>query len=94
VLKDKNVAGLDWWSTQPIQPGQVPEVTGFGRIWARNEIDHFVLARLAEKKLRPSPEADPRVLVRRLYFDLIGLPPTPEQIEGFLESHRSFSVVN
>src|SRR5207249_6013686 len=46
-------------------------------------VDRFIIARLAEKKLAPSPPADARKLARRIYFDLIGLPPTPEQVEAF-----------
>src|SRR5258706_6557449 len=66
-------AGYDWWSLQPIKRPEVPRT---GRIdsangWAINPIDAFVLARLGEKKLSPSPIADRRTLIRRLYFDLI-----------------------
>ena len=49
----------------------------------RNPIDQFVLKRLEEAGLEPAPEADRRTLVRRAYFDLLGLPPTPEQVEKF-----------
>lgn len=52
--------------------------------WPRNGIDRFVLARLEQENLKPSPRADQHTLVRRLYFDLIGLPPTPEQADGFV----------
>src|SRR6266576_774237 len=52
--------------------------------WPRNPIDNFILAKLAENKLRPSPEADKRTLLRRLSLDLIGLPPTPEEVKAFL----------
>ena len=51
---------------------------------ASNPIDAFILAKLEEKGLRPAPPADRRTLVRRLYFDLHGLPPTPEQVEQFV----------
>ena len=54
----------------------------------RNPIDNFILAKLAEKKLKPAPEADKRTLARRLYFDLIGLPPTPEEMSDFLNDKR------
>ena len=67
---------LDWWSLQPIAKPATPAGTA-------NAIDAFVRAKLAEKQLAPSPEADARTLARRLYFDLIGLPPTPEEIEAF-----------
>ena len=50
----------------------------------RNTIDAFLLAKLAGQKLAFAPEADRRTLIRRVYFDLIGLPPTPEQVEAFV----------
>ncbi|MDB5298440.1 MAG: hypothetical protein JWO87_103 [Phycisphaerales bacterium] len=73
---------LDLWSLQPIRRPEPPAVRG--REWARNPIDHFVLARLESAGLHPSQEADKRTLVRRLYFDLTGLPPSPEQVHQFL----------
>jgi len=66
---------LDWWSLKPVVR---PEVPGTG-----NPIDAFVRAKLAEKHLTLSAPADARTLCRRLYFDLIGLPPTPEEIDAF-----------
>ena len=51
--------------------------------WARNSIDAFILAKLSEKALSPSREAERRTLARRLHFDLIGLPPTPEEVRRF-----------
>ncbi len=56
--------------------------------FTRNPIDQFILAKLAEKKLQPSREADKRTLARRLYFDLLGLPPTPEAVDEFLNDGR------
>ena len=50
----------------------------------RNEIDHFVLCELEQRKLKPALEADRRTLIRRLYFDLVGLPPEPEAVESFV----------
>jgi mono/diheme cytochrome c family protein len=72
----------EWWSLKPIIKPSVPSATSGTRI--ANPVDAFVVARLAEKGLSQSPEADRRTLIRRLYFDLIGLPPTPEEVEGFL----------
>ncbi|WP_246539671.1 DUF1553 domain-containing protein [Telmatocola sphagniphila] len=71
-------AGYDWWSFQPIVRPTVP---------AKNlhPIDAFIQAKLAEKKLKPSPPVDRRTLIRRVTFDLIGLPPTPEEIQNFLQ---------
>ncbi len=70
---------LDWWSLQPLQRPAVPAIAG-----VTNPIDAFIRAKLAEKKLTPSPETDRRTLIRRLYFDLTGLPPKPEEIDAFL----------
>lgn len=69
------------WSFQPVVRPQVPAVNNDK--WPRNPIDHFIAAKLAENKLQPSREADRRTLIRRLYFDLIGLPPTPEEVRVF-----------
>jgi hypothetical protein len=60
----------------------LPKVKRTG--WVRNPIDYFVLARLEAERLKPSPEADRYTLARRLYLDLIGLPPTPEEVEAFV----------
>ena len=75
-------AGLDWWSLQPIKRVDVPAVKTNGRV--RNAIDAFVLAKLEEQGLTLSSDADPRVLIRRLYFDLTGLPPSPEEAQRFV----------
>src|SRR5205823_5262070 len=63
--------------------------------WPRNAIDRFVLAKLEEKKLPHAADADKRTLLRRATFDLIGLPPTPEELQAFLEdtSPKAFSKV-
>lgn len=88
----KTRAGRDWWSLQPLKNVTPPSIGDSVKNpdsnrsliqWSSNEIDLFIAKKLAEKKLSPSPAATPRVLIRRLYFDLIGLPPTPEQIEQF-----------
>ena len=69
------------WSFQPIARPEVPLVKNAE--WPRNPIDNFIAAKLAENKLQPAREADRRTLIRRLYFDLIGLPPTPEEVRAF-----------
>ena len=75
-------AGYDWWSLQPVQNVSPPLL---GRAdWPRNGIDQFVLKRLLEKELAPSKQASPRAQIRRLYFDLIGLPPEPEVVTAFI----------
>ncbi len=70
-----------WWAIQPVRLPQVPKA---GNNWDRNEIDHFIQEKLQDSKLTPAREADRYELVRRAYFDLHGLPPTPEQIDKFI----------
>ncbi|WP_165065458.1 PSD1 and planctomycete cytochrome C domain-containing protein [Paludisphaera rhizosphaerae] len=69
-----------WPYRQVVRP-VVPTVNG--RDWSRNPIDAFILAQLEPAKLAPAPEADRRTLIRRATFDLIGLPPTPAEVEAF-----------
>jgi len=74
-------AALDpHWAFKPATRTPVP--TQRNR-WIRNRVDAFILAKLSESGLSPSPEADRRTLARRLHFDLIGLPPTPETVRQF-----------
>ncbi len=73
-----------WWSLQPISSPVPPSLSASEAAWARNSIDAFIVAGLRAKGLKPSPEADRRTLIRRLSFDLIGLPPSPEEVEDFL----------
>ena len=75
-------AGRKHWAYHPVTGIAPPSVKN--REWPRNEIDRFVLAGLEAKGLEPAAAADRAALVRRVYFDLIGLPPTPEQIDAFL----------
>ena len=77
--------GANWenhWSFVAPKRAPLPEVTN--RSWVRNEIDAFVLHRLEQEGLRPSPEADRTTLIRRVSLDLTGLPPTPSEIDAFL----------
>lgn len=71
-----------WWSLQPITNPTPPEVTDAS--WPANDYDSFILAKLEEKEWAPAEAADRRSLLRRLSFDLIGLPPTPEELNDFL----------
>jgi hypothetical protein len=77
---------LDLWSLKPVKRVEPPRVSN--KKFVRNPIDHFVVAKLEEKKLKPSSEADKRTLARRLYFDLTGLPPSPEEMDAFLKDNR------
>jgi hypothetical protein len=70
-----------FWSFQPPRDVLPPIVRA---PWCRTPVDNFILARLEEKRMRPSPEADPRTLLRRVTIDLTGLPPSAEEIEAFL----------
>ena len=70
------------WSFMPLRTAELPSIQR--RDWPKNPIDHFVLARLEQDGIEPSPEADRPTLIRRLYLDLIGLLPTPDQLQQFL----------
>ena len=75
-----------WWSLQPITQPEVPD--GDGLTESGNPIDRFVARSLANAGLKFSEEADPRTLIRRLHFDLTGLPPKPEEVEAFVEQFK------
>ena len=78
-------SGEDHWAFKAPQLSPVPAVRN--QRWVRNPIDAFILARLEREKIQPSAEADRVTLLRRLSLDLIGLPPTPEQVKAFLTDH-------
>lgn len=80
------------WAFQKVTKPKPPVVRNTG--WARNEIDRFVLSRLEAKGLSPAAEADRRTLARRLYFDLWGVPPTPDQVREFAESRSPLAYEN
>ena len=75
---------FDFWSLKPVVRHALPALGQADRDWARNPIDHFIAAKLAEKNLTHSVEANRRTLIRRVYYDLIGLPPDPSEIDTFL----------
>ncbi len=70
------------WSLISPRKHELPKIKNAG--WVRNDIDRFILARLEAESLLPAPEADRRTLLRRLTFDLLGLPPTPQDVDAFL----------
>jgi hypothetical protein len=82
TAKAAPVEAQPWWSLQEITSPPVPAVDPSS--WVRNPIDAFVLVKLRAMGLSPAPEADRRTLIRRLTFDLIGLPPTPDETEAFV----------
>ena len=71
-----------WWAFQPVKLTPAPAVQN--KAWAANPVDNYILAKLEEKNLKPSGPAEKQVLIRRLYFDLIGLPPTPAEVDAFV----------
>ena len=77
------------WSWQPPRTEPVPAVKNSA--WSGQPVDRFILAKLEEKQLKPAPAAEPHTLLRRLYFDLTGLPPKPEDIAAF---ERESSIGN
>jgi hypothetical protein len=93
ILKQWIQAGAPWpaavavddrpWAFQPIKRPAIPQIRN-SQSAIRNPIDSFVLAKLRAKRLSLAPEADRRTLIRRLSFDLIGLPPTPAEVDAFL----------
>ncbi|HWE03467.1 MAG TPA: DUF1553 domain-containing protein [Tepidisphaeraceae bacterium] len=84
---DRPAAALTHWSfTKPVRPA-LPRVKLEN--WPKNPIDRFVLAKLEEQGLSPSPEADRYTLCRRIYLDLIGLPPSPAQVDAFIGDHST-----
>jgi cytochrome c553 len=73
--------GREYWAYRPLVQSEPPKNASSS--WARTPIDQFILAKLDKNKLQPVADASPRLLVRRLYFVLIGLPPTPEEIDDW-----------
>ena len=87
-------AGYNWWSLQPLRVIEPPPANSLTRSVSEgadrrpvNPIDNFICLRLEKAGLKPSPEADRRTLIRRLSYDLIGLPPAPEEVEEFVNDH-------
>src|SRR5436305_1807775 len=70
------------WAFQPVKLPVLPAVKNAA--WAKAPVDRFILARLEAKGLKPNPAADRRTLLRRASYDLTGLPPTPEEVDQFV----------
>ena len=92
-LTDREIALLTRWIAQGapwqkhwsfLAPGRRPLPEVHDSNWPKNAIDRFVLAQLEREGLKPSPEAGRRTLIRRVSFDLTGLPPTPAEVEAFV----------
>jgi hypothetical protein len=96
LLKKWIEQGAEWkdhWAFLPLEKPALPQVNN--PEWCNNEIDHFILARLEKENLQASPQAEKEYLIRRLSFDLTGLPPTLEEIDNFLndESQEAYEKV-
>ena len=74
--------GNSHWAFQPVTSPALPDIEQ--KKWVRNPIDRFILSRLESADLSPAPPADRSALLRRAYYDLTGLPPSPEQVEAHL----------
>jgi mono/diheme cytochrome c family protein len=84
IIAEAKRANKTWWSLQPLAKVEPPMAKGISSDWAKSPTDRFVFAKLAERDLQPSPPADRRALIRRVTYDLTGLPPTPEEVEAFV----------
>ena len=80
---DARRADKSWWSLQPISIVSPPAVSNAPVDWQVNPIDSFIYEKLTAQNLAPNPHADARTLIRRMSFDVIGLPPTPEEVTAF-----------
>lgn len=81
-------AGYDWWSLQPLRRTVLPKIRDSA--WANNAVDYFILSKLELANLTPSPEADSSKLIRRVYYDVTGLPPEPSvlgSLDGGFDSY-------
>ncbi|MEO6785458.1 MAG: DUF1549 domain-containing protein, partial [Chthoniobacteraceae bacterium] len=75
--------GRKHWAFQPVKMPPLPAVRDTA--WARNEVDHFTLSRMEAAGVKPAPDADRRTLLRRVTYDLTGLPPTPAEVDAFVK---------
>ena len=81
AAKPSLAEGKSFWSFQPVKPVAVPQPKDAK--WSPAEIDRFILKKLEEQQIKPVGDADANTFIRRLYFDLVGLPPSPEQVAAF-----------
>ena len=86
VTLPKRPRNLDWWSLKPLVGARVPEKHGV------HPVDAFINVTLRQKKLKPAKEADALTLIRRLTYDMTGLPPTPEQVDRTDRIYQGLTV--
>ncbi len=91
VLREKAKADASFWSFQPLANVEPPQIADAPPGWSDNPIDRFVLAKLREQGLEPNPPADAATLVRRMTYDLHGLPPTVESVKEWEEKLKAES---
>lgn len=84
VVKERSKADRNWWSLRPLR-ADVPSADDVPNEWRENPIDIFIDTKLKSAGLQPNPPADRRTLVRRVTFDLTGLPPTPAEVAAFID---------
>jgi len=89
VWPDDATNAMDGWALKPLNKPAEPQLSPEQKTGVKTPIDVYVRAMLAVNKLTPAPEADKRTLLRRVYFDLIGLPPTPTELDAFLADTAS-----
>lgn len=95
ILSQQSQIQREHWAFQPVEKPEVPKLENSN--WVRNPIDAFILRKLNEANLQPAPKADRRTLLRRTFYTLTGLPPSPEQVALFTtkdDSHAYENVVN
>jgi hypothetical protein len=86
VVAAKQKADHSWWSLQPLKDVEPPVVSG-----VEQPIDRFIAAKLKAQGITPNPPAEPRALIRRMNYDLLGLPPAPEEVEAFITAFKKDS---
>ena len=74
----------NFWVWQPIQNPELPPI--HNAVWVNNDIDYFILSQLEQAHIKPSRDAEQTAILRRLYFDLIGLPPTADEVKAFIQN--------
>jgi hypothetical protein len=87
VLSERR-AGLDWWALKPLLIREPPASAGIPDAWSKSPLDAWIYAKLKESGLAPSPPADKAALARRASYDVTGLPPTPKEIDEFVNDRR------
>ena len=89
VKKHDAEAAKQWWAFQPPQKGAVPQPKDAS--WATGDVDRFLISAMEKKNLRPVADAQPDALLRRIFFDLVGLPPSPKEVGGFFADWKAAS---